>query len=143
MHCQDAANIESNIKQKLSEMKKILIATSLIGLLLVSCGGANTESKNTSETTQSENISLHNATLKEVQGLCEMCKSSIEKAAMSVPNIKTAVWNGTTKELELTSSSSIDLKVVSKAIVAVGYDTDMDKAEDSVYVNLPGCCQYR
>ncbi len=122
-------------------MKRILLAMSLVAFLLASCGGASTESKVSNETVVS--TTLQNATLKGVQGLCDMCKSSIEKAAMSVPNIKTAVWNGTTKDLELTSSSSIDLRAVSKAIAAVGYDTDMDKAEDNVYVNLPSCCQYR
>lgn len=122
-------------------MKRILLAMSLMAFLLASCGGASTESKVSNETVAS--ATLHNATLKGVQGLCDMCKSSIEKAAMSVPNIKTAVWNGTTKELELTSASSVDLNTVSKAIAAVGYDTEMDKAEESVYVNLPACCQYK
>jgi len=35
------------------------------------------------------------------------------------------------------------LNTISKALAAVGHDTDRHKADDAVYEALPGCCHYR
>ena len=38
--------------------------------------------------------------------------------------------------------SKTNIHKVHTAIVKVGHDTDMHKAKDEVYNNLPGCCKY-
>jgi len=78
-----------------------------------------------------------------VNGNCDMCKATIEEAAKSVEGVLRADWNGETHELKLDfESASKDIDAVEKAISAKGYDTQNHKAADSVYQELPGCCQY-
>lgn len=78
-----------------------------------------------------------------VSGNCSMCKSTIEKAAKSLPGVNVANWNIETKELHVSfneeKSSLIDIH---KAIAKSGYDTDKETAPKDVYENLPACCQY-
>ncbi len=94
-------------------------------------------------TVQTQDASVQKIALS-VQGACEMCKMKIESTAKSIDGVKSAEWNLSAKILnvefvpEKTSPSAI-----SKAIAAVGYDTEMDKASDAVYNALPGCCKYR
>ncbi|MDR1727260.1 MAG: cation transporter [Acidobacteriota bacterium] len=79
-----------------------------------------------------------------VEGLCGMCKTRIEKAAKGVDGVTSAAWNKDTKELSLEyDSAKVKLAAVSKALAAVGHDTEADKADDKVYDALPGCCKYR
>jgi Cu(I)/Ag(I) efflux system membrane fusion protein len=79
-----------------------------------------------------------------VQGACEMCKMKIEGTAKSIEGVKTAEWNLSTKVLNLEyDHGKTTPGAISKAIAAVGYDTEMDKASDDVYNALPGCCKYR
>jgi Cu(I)/Ag(I) efflux system membrane fusion protein len=94
-------------------------------------------------TVQTQDSSVQKIALS-VQGACEMCKMKIENTAKSIEGVKSADWNLSAKILnvefapEKTSPSAI-----SKAIAAVGYDTEMDKASDAAYNALPGCCRYR
>lgn len=84
------------------------------------------------------------AEIKEVQGLCEMCKDRIEKAAKSVSGVSMAAWDSKTKELHLNyDKQKTNLDAVAKAIAAAGHDTKKYKADDKVYNTLPECCQYR
>ena len=79
-----------------------------------------------------------------VGGSCEMCKDRIEKTAKAVSGVLGAVWNQSDQELHLDfdpEKTSVD--DVSKAIAAVGHDTEKFKADDSVYNALPACCFYR
>ena len=57
----------------------------------------------------------------EVDGVCQMCKKRIEKAAISVKGVKSATWNVDTHELKLIyderktnlkNISNIDLKFI-------------------------------
>lgn len=79
----------------------------------------------------------------EVNGNCEQCKKRIEKAAFSVPGVKSAEWHEDDHTLHLIINeekcSVVDVK---KAVAKAGHDTDDIKAESKVYNNLPGCCQY-
>lgn len=79
----------------------------------------------------------------EVNGNCEQCKKRIEKAAFSVPGVKTATWDIGTHQLTVImneeKSSPADLK---RVIAKVGHDTDDVKATDSDYENLHFCCKY-
>ncbi|HEY9115079.1 MAG TPA: cation transporter [Bacteroidales bacterium] len=78
-----------------------------------------------------------------VYGNCGMCESRIEKAAKSIDGVKTADWDKETKMIEVTfDDSKTDTDKIELAIAGVGHDTDKHKAKDSVYDELPGCCQY-
>ncbi len=77
-----------------------------------------------------------------VLGNCGMCKTRIEKAAM-LEGVKTAVWNQETKILTVVYNPSVvSNEVIQKSIASVGHDTELYKAEESVYNQLPGCCKY-
>jgi len=79
----------------------------------------------------------------EVSGNCGMCKKRIEKAAKTVPGVTNAIWDKEEKVVSIdVSDTSTTKEQVSKAIAAVGHDTEFDKAEASEYDDLPGCCQY-
>ena len=78
-----------------------------------------------------------------VYGNCGMCESRIEKAAKSVDGVTAANWSQETKMLELTyDESKTNIHKAHLAIAKVGHDTDIHKAKDEVYNNLPGCCKY-
>jgi mercuric ion binding protein len=79
----------------------------------------------------------------EVNGNCEMCKKRIEKAAYSVKGVKSAQWHQDHHDVHLIldeTKTSVD--EVHKAIAAAGHDTNKMKADDKVYEQLHGCCQY-
>ena len=79
----------------------------------------------------------------EVNGNCEMCKKRIEKAAFSVPGVKSATWHTDDHMLHLiVNEEKCSLKDVEKAIAKVGHDTKNVKATDEDYDKLHGCCQY-
>jgi len=79
----------------------------------------------------------------EVNGNCEQCKKRIEKAAFSVPGVKTANWDISSHQLAVIlneeKSSPQDLNA---AIAKAGHDTKEVKAADADYENLHSCCKY-
>lgn len=78
-----------------------------------------------------------------VYGNCGMCEKRIEKAANSVDGVQSADWNKETKMMEVKfDDSKTDVHKVHMAIAKVGHDTEMHKADDKAYVELPSCCQY-
>ena len=78
-----------------------------------------------------------------VSGKCGMCKTRIEKAAKTVPGVESVVWDKETKIITVeTSTNAIGKTDVSKAIAMVGHDTEFDKADQTAYDALPGCCLY-
>lgn len=79
----------------------------------------------------------------EVNGNCEQCKKRIEKAAFSVPGVKSAVWNVETHQMNLIlNEEKVSISDVKKSIAKVGHDTDEAKATKEDYDNLHGCCKY-
>lgn len=79
----------------------------------------------------------------EVNGNCEQCKKRIEKAAFSVPGVKSASWNVESHEFSvILNEEKTSVVEVKKAIAKVGHDTDEIKAEDAVYEKLHSCCLY-
>ncbi|WP_283686174.1 efflux RND transporter periplasmic adaptor subunit [Dysgonomonas sp. Marseille-Q5470] len=79
-----------------------------------------------------------------VQGLCEMCKERIEKAAKGVGGVSSASWDQKTKQLHLNfDASRTSVDAISKAVAKAGHDTDKYKADKATYDALPGCCKYR
>lgn len=78
-----------------------------------------------------------------VAGKCGMCKKKIEKAVMGIAGVKAANWDKAAKFIKVdVSDTKVTREVISKAIAAVGYDTQFNKADDKVYEALPKCCQY-
>ncbi|GAA4765650.1 MULTISPECIES: heavy-metal-associated domain-containing protein [Flavobacterium] len=79
----------------------------------------------------------------EVNGNCEMCKKRIEKAAFSVPGVKSATWHNDDHMLHLiVNEEKCDISNIEKAIAKVGHDTKNVKATNEDYDKLHGCCQY-
>jgi Cu(I)/Ag(I) efflux system membrane fusion protein len=82
--------------------------------------------------------------LKEVRGLCGMCKERIETTAKSLNGVFSAKWDADSEELHLNfDSKKVSLDAIAKAIAKVGHDNEKYKAYDEVYNTLPGCCLYR
>lgn len=78
-----------------------------------------------------------------VSGKCGMCESRIEKAASSVDGVTSADWNKDSKIMEVSfDAANTDIHKIHKAIANAGHDTQMHKAKDEVYSELPGCCKY-
>ena len=78
-----------------------------------------------------------------VFGNCGMCKKRIE-TALEVKGVKTATWNTETKELEVVyNKTKITEKKIHELVASVGHDTELVKAKDAVYMDLPFCCLYR
>ena len=79
----------------------------------------------------------------EVYGNCEMCKKRIEKAAYSVPGVKSAVWHQDHQDMHLIiDENKCSVEDVKKAVAAAGHDTQDVKAKDEAYAKLHSCCQY-
>ena len=79
-----------------------------------------------------------------VRGNCGMCKSTIEKAALSINDVKSASWDSNTKLLSINVNNLnlFDLKSLHIAIANSGYDTNLESADSDTYNKLPMCCQY-
>lgn len=78
-----------------------------------------------------------------VKGNCSMCKTRIEKAAKSVPGMQSADWDLETKLIKVTyDPDSTDIHKIHMAIAMAGHDTDMHKAPQEAYDQLPACCKY-
>ena len=79
----------------------------------------------------------------EVNGNCEQCQKRIQKAAYSVPGVKSATWSVETHELDvILNEEKTSLAEVKKAIAKAGHDTDAVKASNEDYDNLHSCCKY-
>ncbi len=77
-----------------------------------------------------------------VWGNCDMCKTTIEKAAKSA-GAAYALWNEESKMLTVKyASAKTNNSKIQKKIASVGYDTQDETAKDEVYNKLHGCCQY-
>mgnify|MGYP002633942527 CR=1 FL=1 len=80
----------------------------------------------------------------EVDGVCLMCKSRIEKACLNTKGVKSAVWDVKTHELKLIfDGRKTNVKTIQSSVVAVGHDTKDLKATDKAYATVHPCCQYR
>jgi mercuric ion binding protein len=95
-------------------------------------------------TTQAQEKKNKNAKYEfEVNGNCESCQKRIEKAAFSVPGVKSATWSAEDHVLKLIiNEEKCSVLDVKKAVAKAGHDTADVKAEATVYDKLPGCCQY-
>lgn len=77
-----------------------------------------------------------------VFGNCEMCKKRIESAVKSSA-VTQADWNVKTKQMTVTyDSERTNINTIQQQIAAIGHDTEKFVAANSIYQELPGCCQY-
>jgi len=108
-------------------MKKFFLGMMLIGI----CALGNAQDKN-------KKISF------EVDGICEMCKMRIEKAALGVQGVKYALWDIPSHQLSMIiderKTNTMEIKT---ALVAVGHDTKELKATEEAYNKVHPCCKYR
>lgn len=80
----------------------------------------------------------------EVDGVCMMCKSRIEKACLNTKGVKSAVWDVKTHELKLIfDARKTNVKAIQKNVAAVGHDSKGLKATDEAYNKVHPCCKYR
>lgn len=78
-----------------------------------------------------------------VYGNCGMCEKRIEKSLKGVTGVSNADWDQRTKIINVSyESDKISIDQIKEKIAEVGYDTDSHRADESVYSELPGCCQY-
>ena len=110
-------------------MKNILIAS----ILLVMFSTNNIQAQN------QEPIQISFS----VQGVCDMCKSRIENAAL-IKGVKFAEWIKEAQTLTVVyKPAKVDEMTIHEAVAQAGHDTSMVKAEKQAYKKLPGCCAYR
>lgn len=80
----------------------------------------------------------------EVDGVCNMCKERIEKAAIKAKGVKIANWDVNTHELQLIfDERKTSLKTIQQSIAHAGHDTKEIRATDEAYLSLHTCCLYR
>ncbi len=78
-----------------------------------------------------------------VNGVCDMCQTRIQKAALSVKGVKMANWDIESKILTVIfNPEKCTLNDIKSKIAAVGHDNDTFKAPDDVYDQLHFCCKY-
>lgn len=130
-------------------MKTYVLSTMIAAtMLLAACNSGSSKSGSEASQTEAAASGGHahhdEHAMLGVQGLCEMCKENIENAAKRVEGVSLASWDPEAKELHLHfNPHQTNLNAISKAVAAVGYDTDRDKADQAAYDALPGCCKYR
>ncbi len=80
----------------------------------------------------------------DVDGVCMMCKSRIEKACYSTKGVKSASWDVNTHELKLFfDERKTSLDTIKSNIAKAGHDTKDIKATDQAYASIHACCKYR
>ncbi len=78
-----------------------------------------------------------------VHGVCGDCKERIE-AALDRKGIYKAVYNFKTQMVTITyKTGSFKEEQFHNMVAMVGHDTELVKADNVVYSNLPECCKYR
>lgn len=130
-------------------MKKVILSMAVIAAMVFT--GCKTESKEENkekdtasevEVEKTEETAMNVASFG-VRGNCTMCKSTIEKAAMSVEGVSKAEWHVDQKRIDVNyDDTKADIMDIHKAVAASGYDTDKIDGNEEAYKELPSCCQY-
>ena len=78
-----------------------------------------------------------------VSGVCGSCKLRIEKS-VKVKGVSKPSWDASTQMMQLKYDPNvIPVDSIHSLIAGVGHDTELKKAPDDVYAELPDCCLYR
>lgn len=126
-------------------MKRVILSVAIIAAIgLTSCNNGVKKEKEVPTTASEVSKDMAIADLSfGVRGNCEMCKSTIEKAANSVEGVTMATWDVDKKMIDVSfDDSKTDAMAIHNAIAASGYDTDKVAGSEVAYKDLPGCCQY-
>jgi copper chaperone CopZ len=77
-----------------------------------------------------------------IYGNCSMCKKTIEKSG-SLKDVAVVDWDKDSKIATLIyDANKTNKEEIVKRIAKAGYDSELLKAKNEDYENLPGCCQY-
>lgn len=84
----------------------------------------------------------------EVDGICGMCKSRIETAALKTKGVKFAIWNVESHQLNvILDERKTDVLTVQENILKVGHDVvgleENKLATKEAYASVHPCCKYR
>ena len=120
----------------------LILSFAVLTTVFFACNSSNEESSGNDENTEVNNSRLAEASFK-VFGNCSMCEERIETAALEVSGVENAEWDKNTKIMKISHAENVNIHHVHQAIADAGHDTEMHKAKDEVYENLPGCCLYR
>lgn len=126
-------------------MRKLLFLSIIAAsVTFTACtGSAKSEQSNTNVATVAEAPAEKHALLS-VGGSCDMCTDRIIKTVNEIDGVTLSDYNLEKQELHIHyNDSKTSIEAVSKALAAVGHDTELFKAEQEVYDALPGCCKYR
>ena len=112
----------------------------ITAILIFGCNNKKTETISVKHQTSMTNPEISFG----VRGNCGMCKTTIQKAALSVDGVEEASWDIQTKVLDIRTKSNLDSITIKihNAVAKSGYDTELVLANSEDYNNLPGCCQY-
>lgn len=78
-----------------------------------------------------------------VWGICDMCKSRIERTAQKVIGVGFAKWDKKTKILKIDfDQNETSPDAIKDALALAGHDTEDVKALAENYDKLPACCLY-
>jgi len=76
-------------------------------------------------------------------GLCGMCKTRIERAALSVDGVRRATWNQQKQLVTVQfNASRTNQETIERAIARAGHDTQNFITDEVTYKNLHHCCKY-
>ncbi|MFT5602785.1 MAG: mercuric ion binding protein [Flavobacteriales bacterium] len=119
-------------------MKKSIlkvVMSAFLGVLMMTSCGSSEETNNSSESMSKTEFKVY--------GNCGMCETTIEGSLNGQDGIGKADWDKETKLITVSyNPETIDEGKIKAKIAEVGYDTDSHRAKESVYSQLPRCCQY-
>jgi len=76
-------------------------------------------------------------------GLCGMCKTRIERAALSVRGVRSATWDQQKQMVAVRfDSTRTNQEAIERAIARAGHDTQNFITDEETYKNLHHCCKY-
>ena len=79
----------------------------------------------------------------EVDGVCSMCKTRIEKSAFTAKGVKSAQWDVDSHQLTVVyDRAKVSMTQIEKEIAEVGHNTSNIEAPKAAYDALPMCCKY-
>ena len=78
-----------------------------------------------------------------VPGVCNMCKARIETSSYDVAGVKSVKWDLETEVLTaVIHKQKASRQKIADALAAVGYRSELAKADPEAYAKLPDCCKY-
>lgn len=123
-------------------MNKVILSAAVIAV--IACTSCKKEVKTETEiTTETPQELAMTDVLFGVRGNCDMCKTTIEKAANAVEGVAMANWDVDKKNIEVSfDDTKTNEMSIHNAIAASGYDTEKVPGSEQAYNDLPACCQY-